>query len=202
MASSVIRAPRSRGSGRGPPPHDRDRAYQGRDHRRGSILTGRAPSTTAAEPHTPRAGAIVTAALVPRRGPSALCRRDAEPRRVRRPEPAGRAGPGDRSGRLGRVLRLGPPGLPRPGAGGGGLVGRLGVLVLIMARPRPARLAREAAAIDLLSGGRLVFGAGLGSLAEEEFAAFGEDPDARGRAAKLDAGLEVVTGLGRGETVC
>jgi alkanesulfonate monooxygenase SsuD/methylene tetrahydromethanopterin reductase-like flavin-dependent oxidoreductase (luciferase family) len=76
---------------------------------------------------------------------------------------------------------------------------RFGVLVLAMARRRPSRLAREAAAIDLLSGGRLVFGAGLGSLPEEEFTAFGEDADARVRAAKLDEGLEVVTGLWRGE---
>ena len=76
---------------------------------------------------------------------------------------------------------------------------RIGVMVLAMARRRPWLLAREAAAIDLLSGGRLVFGAGLGSRPEEEFTAFGEDPDARVRADRLDEGLEILAGLWRGE---
>ena len=76
---------------------------------------------------------------------------------------------------------------------------RIGVLVLALARRRPWLLAREAVAIDLLSGGRLVFGAGLGSRPAEEFTAFGEDPDARVRADRLDEGLEIVTGLWRGE---
>src|SRR5262245_2191005 len=42
--------------------------------------------------------------------------------------------------------------------------------------------------LDLLSGGRLILGAGLGSQADEEYAAFGEDGDARARAARLDEG--------------
>ena len=76
---------------------------------------------------------------------------------------------------------------------------RIGVMVLALARRRPWLVAREAAAIDLLSGGRLVFGAGLGSRPQEEFTAFGEDPDARVRAERLDESLEIVTGLWRGE---
>ena len=76
---------------------------------------------------------------------------------------------------------------------------RLGVAGLPLARRRPQKVARETASLDLLSGGRLVFGAGLGSLAEEEFAAFGEEPDPRVRAAKLDEGLEIVAGLWSGE---
>ena len=76
---------------------------------------------------------------------------------------------------------------------------RLGVMLCILARRRPQKVARETASLDLLSGGRLVFGAGLGSAPEQEFAAFGEDPDPRVRAAKLDEGLEVVTGLWSGE---
>ncbi|MBB4662047.1 LLM class flavin-dependent oxidoreductase [Conexibacter arvalis] len=76
---------------------------------------------------------------------------------------------------------------------------RLGVLVSAVARRRPSKLARELASLDVLSGGRLVVGAGLGSQGEEEFAAFGEDPDPRVRARKLDEGLAVVDGLWRGE---
>ncbi len=76
---------------------------------------------------------------------------------------------------------------------------RLGVLVSIVARRRPTKLARELATLDLLSGGRLVVGAGLGAQAQEEFAWFGEEPDARVRAQKLDEGLEIVDGLWRGE---
>lgn len=76
---------------------------------------------------------------------------------------------------------------------------RLGVLVSAVARRRPTKLARELTTLDLLSGGRLVVGAGLGSQAEEEFAFFGEDGDPRVRARKLDEGLEIVDGLWRGE---
>lgn len=76
---------------------------------------------------------------------------------------------------------------------------RIGVLVSAVARRRPAKLARELASLDVLSGGRLVVGAGLGSQGEQEFAALGEDPDPRVRAAKLDEGLAIVDGLWRGE---
>src|SRR5688500_5376212 len=40
---------------------------------------------------------------------------------------------------------------------------RLGALVTPIARRRPWKLARETASLDHLSGGRLIFGAGLGS---------------------------------------
>ena len=78
---------------------------------------------------------------------------------------------------------------------------RLGVMVCALARRRPWKVARETASLDLLSEGRLCFGAGLGSLGEQEFEAFGEDPDARVRADRLDEGLEVLTGLWSGEPV-
>jgi alkanesulfonate monooxygenase SsuD/methylene tetrahydromethanopterin reductase-like flavin-dependent oxidoreductase (luciferase family) len=76
---------------------------------------------------------------------------------------------------------------------------RLGVLVAALARRRPWKVARETAALDLLSHGRVIVGAGLGSLAQEEFAAFAEDADARVRADKLDEALEIISGLWEGE---
>ncbi len=76
---------------------------------------------------------------------------------------------------------------------------RLGVMVCALARRRPWMVARTTAALDGLSGGRLVFGAGLGSLGDGEFTAFGEDADDRVRADRLDEGLQIVTGLWSGE---
>jgi probable F420-dependent oxidoreductase len=75
---------------------------------------------------------------------------------------------------------------------------RLGVLVTALPRRRPQKVAREMASLDVLSRGRVVFGAGLGSM-DEEYAAFGEDPDLRSRAGRLDEALDVVTGLWSGE---
>jgi alkanesulfonate monooxygenase SsuD/methylene tetrahydromethanopterin reductase-like flavin-dependent oxidoreductase (luciferase family) len=76
---------------------------------------------------------------------------------------------------------------------------RVGVLVTILARRRPSKVARETVALDHLSGGRAVFGAGIGSAVEEEFEAFGEDGSAVTRAERLDEALEVITGLWSGE---
>jgi alkanesulfonate monooxygenase SsuD/methylene tetrahydromethanopterin reductase-like flavin-dependent oxidoreductase (luciferase family) len=69
---------------------------------------------------------------------------------------------------------------------------RLGAMVTPLPRRRPWKLAREVASLDLLSGGRVVFGAGLGSPPDAEFAVYGEDPDARVRRGKLDEGLELL----------
>lgn len=76
---------------------------------------------------------------------------------------------------------------------------RLGVLVTPLARRRPWKVARETATLDVLSGGRLVVGAGLGARGHEEFAAFGDEADPRVRAEKLDEGLDILTGLWSGE---
>jgi alkanesulfonate monooxygenase SsuD/methylene tetrahydromethanopterin reductase-like flavin-dependent oxidoreductase (luciferase family) len=54
--------------------------------------------------------------------------------------------------------------------------------------------------LDRLSCGRLILGAGLGSV-PEEFTAFGEPGDLRERAARLDESLQVLTELWRGEPV-
>src|SRR5512142_2721165 len=77
---------------------------------------------------------------------------------------------------------------------------RIGILVNVLARRRVGKVARESVTLDQLSGGRLVFGAGLGSRAEE-LTAFGEAGDARQRAARLDESLELLDALWRGDPV-
>jgi alkanesulfonate monooxygenase SsuD/methylene tetrahydromethanopterin reductase-like flavin-dependent oxidoreductase (luciferase family) len=75
---------------------------------------------------------------------------------------------------------------------------RLGVLMLALPRRRPWKVARELASLDVLSGGRATFGAGLGSQALQEYEAFVEEGDAKVRAERLDEALEVVVGLWSG----
>jgi len=77
---------------------------------------------------------------------------------------------------------------------------RIGILVNVLARRRVGKVARESVTLDRLSGGRLVFGAGLGSYAGE-FTAFGESGEARERAARLDESLTLLDALWRGEPV-
>ena len=76
----------------------------------------------------------------------------------------------------------------------------VGTNVTPVPRRRPHVLAHQVATLDVLSGGRVVFGAGIGGI-ESEFTAFGEDADARTRAEELDEGLEVLRRLWSGERV-
>lgn len=78
---------------------------------------------------------------------------------------------------------------------------RLGALMTALARRRPWKVAREATTVDRLSGGRLIFGAGLGYPADSEFEAFGEDADNRIRAERLDEGLDLLAALWTGSPV-
>jgi alkanesulfonate monooxygenase SsuD/methylene tetrahydromethanopterin reductase-like flavin-dependent oxidoreductase (luciferase family) len=71
---------------------------------------------------------------------------------------------------------------------------RFGPMVTPLPRRRPWKLAREAASLDHLSGGRLILGVGIGT-PPEELARFGEEVDPRIRAEMLDEGLEVLNGL-------
>lgn len=68
---------------------------------------------------------------------------------------------------------------------------RIGTAVTPVARRRPQVLAQQVATLDVLSGGRVVFGAGLGG-SESEFGRFGEPVDAHVRAERLDEGLELL----------
>src|SRR5919198_555501 len=77
---------------------------------------------------------------------------------------------------------------------------RIGTAVTPVARRRPQVLAHQIATLDRLSGGRVVFGAGLGGI-ESEFGKFGEPTDARVRAELLDEGLELLRRLWSGEEV-
>jgi alkanesulfonate monooxygenase SsuD/methylene tetrahydromethanopterin reductase-like flavin-dependent oxidoreductase (luciferase family) len=66
---------------------------------------------------------------------------------------------------------------------------RIGPLVTPLSRRRVHKVARETATLDLLSGGRLTLGVGLGSDRNGELEAFGEVTDPRERARLLDQGL-------------
>jgi alkanesulfonate monooxygenase SsuD/methylene tetrahydromethanopterin reductase-like flavin-dependent oxidoreductase (luciferase family) len=76
---------------------------------------------------------------------------------------------------------------------------RLGPMVTPLPRRRPWQVVRQVVTLDHLSGGRAVLGVGLGFPPHEEFGVFGEPEDAATRAAILDEGLDVVTGLQTGE---
>jgi alkanesulfonate monooxygenase SsuD/methylene tetrahydromethanopterin reductase-like flavin-dependent oxidoreductase (luciferase family) len=75
----------------------------------------------------------------------------------------------------------------------------IGPLITPLARRRIQKLARETATLDLLSSGRLVFGAGLGSDNSGEFSRFGDETDPRARAQLLDEGLEELRRYWAGE---
>jgi alkanesulfonate monooxygenase SsuD/methylene tetrahydromethanopterin reductase-like flavin-dependent oxidoreductase (luciferase family) len=77
---------------------------------------------------------------------------------------------------------------------------RIGTAVTPVARRRPQVLANQIATLDVLSGGRVIFGAGLGG-SESEFGKFGEPTDAKVRAEMLDEGLGLLQRLWTGEEV-
>lgn len=70
-----------------------------------------------------------------------------------------------------------------------------GPMVTPLARRRPQVLARQAASLAVLSGGRFVLGLGLGDDWVGEFSAFGDEADPRVRGRMLDEGLTVLTDL-------
>ncbi len=75
---------------------------------------------------------------------------------------------------------------------------RLGTMITPIARRRPWKLARETVTLDRLSGGRLILPVGLGAPVDGAFAGVGEQTDRKVRAARLDEGLAVLSGLWSG----
>ncbi|MGZ0152876.1 LLM class flavin-dependent oxidoreductase [Kribbella sp. WER1] len=79
---------------------------------------------------------------------------------------------------------------------------RLGPMVTPVARRRPAKVAKETATLDRLSGGRLTLGVGLGSdRFGNEFSKTGEPQDDRQRGRMLDESLEILGAAWSGEEV-
>src|SRR5919106_469697 len=79
---------------------------------------------------------------------------------------------------------------------------RFGPMVTPLARRRPAKVARETVALDLLSGGRLTLGVGLGAdHFASEYSMTGEELDDRRRARMLDEALEILKAAWSGEPV-
>ena len=76
---------------------------------------------------------------------------------------------------------------------------KFGPMVTPLPRRHPWKLAREAATLDQLSGGRLILGIGLGGDWFTELSTFGYPLDDVKRAELLDEGLAIVSGLLSGE---
>jgi probable F420-dependent oxidoreductase len=77
---------------------------------------------------------------------------------------------------------------------------RIGTGITPLARRRPQVVANTVACLDLLSGGRVVLGAGLGGV-PVEFTKFGEPDDSRVRAERLDEALQILAALWSGQRV-
>ncbi|NOK57782.1 MAG: LLM class flavin-dependent oxidoreductase [Chloroflexi bacterium AL-W] len=75
---------------------------------------------------------------------------------------------------------------------------RLGTLITPLSRCRPWKLASETVTLDHLSQGRVILSVGLGAI-DSGFEVFGEVTDRRTRAELLDEGLDILTGLWRGQ---
>jgi hypothetical protein len=75
---------------------------------------------------------------------------------------------------------------------------RLGTMITPVSRMRPWELASKTATLDNLSHGRVILAVGLGA-PDTGFESFGEVTDRKTRAELLDEGLDIVTGLWRGQ---
>ena len=78
---------------------------------------------------------------------------------------------------------------------------RLGTCVTPLSRRRPQVVAKQLVTLDHLSGGRAVLGVGLGEPPDSDFADFGDEPDPRIRAERLDESLTIIDGLVSGRTL-
>ncbi|MFK4085242.1 LLM class flavin-dependent oxidoreductase [Kribbella sp. NPDC020789] len=79
---------------------------------------------------------------------------------------------------------------------------RLGPMVTPVARRRPVQLLKETTTLDVLSGGRLTLGVGIGSdRFAGEYSRTGETTDDRARAEQLDESLSILKAGWSGEPV-
>lgn len=78
----------------------------------------------------------------------------------------------------------------------------LGTMVSPLPRRRPWVLARQAATVSRLSGGRCVLGVGLGADDNGDFSRFGEETDLATRARMTDEALQVIDAVWSGEPAC
>ena len=76
---------------------------------------------------------------------------------------------------------------------------RFGPMVTPLPRRRPWQLARQAASLDRLSGGRLILGVGIGGDWYGDYRRFSEPTNPRAHGAMLDEALTVLAGLWSGE---
>ncbi len=75
---------------------------------------------------------------------------------------------------------------------------KLGTMITPVSRLRPWELASKTVTLDHLSNGRVILSVGLGAV-DTGFAEFGEVTDRKTRAELLDEGLDILTGLWRGQ---
>lgn len=75
---------------------------------------------------------------------------------------------------------------------------KLGTMLTPLSRMRPWDLAGRTVTLDHLSNGRVILAVGLGA-PDTGFESFGEVTDRKTRAELLDEGLEILTGLWRGQ---
>ena len=75
---------------------------------------------------------------------------------------------------------------------------KLGTMLSPLSRMRPWKIASEAATLDNLSNGRVILSVGLGAI-DTGWVEFGEEADRKTRAELLDEGLDIITGLWRGQ---
>src|SRR3989475_9702999 len=76
---------------------------------------------------------------------------------------------------------------------------RIGSAIAALPRRLPWQVAREAAAIDQLSNGRLILGVSIGGETEVEYGRFGQKITPRVLGERLDESLDIITGLWSGE---
>ncbi len=75
---------------------------------------------------------------------------------------------------------------------------RLGTMLTPLSRMRPWDLASKTTTVDNLSNGRVILAVGVGAV-DTGFAEFGEVTGTKERAELLDEGLDIVTGLWKGQ---